>query len=87
VSIRTSLDKWIKPEGSLILDGAGGLKIIIPKDIKVKETSPGNILMTNRAGHDATLNSPDIMKIIQNILAQNAISADYNCIRTKQTKK
>ncbi len=68
VSIRTSPDKWIKPEDSPILDGAGGLSIPIPKDVKAEETSPGNILMTNRVGHDAMIADRNTLRLVEIIL-------------------
>ena len=68
VSIRTSPDKWIKPEDSPILDGAGGLSVLIPNNDQAKETSPGNILMTNCVGHDAMLKCPDTMRLLATIL-------------------
>jgi pimeloyl-ACP methyl ester carboxylesterase len=69
ISIRTSPEKWIKPETSPILDGAGGLKILIPKHIQAKETSPGNFLMTNRVGHDAMLSDRNSMELVKTILS------------------
>ena len=69
VSIRTSPDKWIKPEDSPILDGAGGVTIRIPKNIRAKETNPGNILMTNGVGHDAMLSDGDTIKLVKIMLS------------------
>ncbi|HUU39368.1 MAG TPA: hypothetical protein VMW42_00360 [Desulfatiglandales bacterium] len=68
ISIRTSPDKWIKPEHSPILDGAGGIKIQFPESIRAKKTSLGNILMTNGVGHDAMLSNEDTMKLVRIIL-------------------
>lgn len=63
ITFRTSPDKWIKPETSPILDGAGGLKMMMPENVRAKQTSPGNILMTNRVGHDAMLSDADTMQL------------------------
>ena len=68
ITLRTSPDKWIKPENSPILDGAGGLNVMIPENVQAKETSPGNILMTNRVGHDAMLSDANTMKLVKLIL-------------------
>jgi pimeloyl-ACP methyl ester carboxylesterase len=70
ISVRTSPDKWIKPECSPILDGTGGIKIPVPENVQARETSPGNILMTNGIGHDAILICPDTMQLIKAILSQ-----------------
>jgi pimeloyl-ACP methyl ester carboxylesterase len=68
VSIRTYPDEWIKPEHSAILDGAGGIRIQFPESIKSRETSPGNILMTNVVGHDQMLSNRDTMRLVAIIL-------------------
>ena len=70
ITLRTSPDKWIKPENSPILDGAGSLNITLPENVSAKETSRGNILMTNRVGHDAMLKCPDTMRLVRAILDQ-----------------
>lgn len=68
ISIRTSPDEWIEPEDSSILDGTEGARISIPKHIKAKETSPGNILMTNGVGHDEILADEDTADLVKIIL-------------------
>lgn len=68
ISIRTEPDKWIKPEESAILDGAGGVAIPLPSNIRAKETSHGNFLMTNRVGHDEMLSDPETMNLVKTIL-------------------
>jgi len=68
ISIRTSPDKWIKPEHSAILDGAGGIRIQIPESIESKETSPGNILMTNGVGHDEMLADRATLRLVKIIM-------------------
>jgi len=68
ISIRTSPDKWIKPEHSAILDGASGVRLQFPEIIRSRETSPGNILMTNGVGHDAMLSDRDTVSLVKTIL-------------------
>lgn len=63
-TIRIEPDRWIKPEHSAILDGAGGLSISIPSDIPVKETSPGNYLFTKPVKHDPFPGDPDLMRFV-----------------------
>ena len=70
LTIRISHDKWIKPEDSAILDGAGGVAIIISETFQARETSPGNILLTNRLGHDKMLGSPYTLFLVKTILDQ-----------------
>jgi pimeloyl-ACP methyl ester carboxylesterase len=72
VSIRTSPDKWIKPENSAILDGAGGVLLRLPANRRVKETSTGNFLMTNRVGHDEMLSDPETLNLVKTILESNS---------------
>jgi pimeloyl-ACP methyl ester carboxylesterase len=67
-SIRTSPDKWIKPEHSAILDGADGIDIPMPKGIQAAETTPGNILMKNGVGHDEMLKDADTMRLVGAVL-------------------
>lgn len=69
VSIRTTPDIWIKPEESPILDGAGGVRGLVPTGLRAEETSPGNILMRNNVGHDDMLNDPEVARLIAHILA------------------
>ena len=68
VTIRTFPDSWIKPEDSVIIDGAGGLGIPIPLDLQAKLTSEGNILMTNGVGHDPMLQDGDTLRLVKIIL-------------------
>jgi pimeloyl-ACP methyl ester carboxylesterase len=71
ISIRTSPDKWIDPETSPILDGAGGIRVEIPEGVKAVETSPGNILMSSGIGHDRMPADSDTMKLVSIILGLN----------------
>jgi len=68
LSIRTSPDEWIKPETSPILDGAGNLPFKMPQAVPAKETTPGNIIMTNKVGHDEMLTSAQTMYLIRYFL-------------------
>lgn len=68
VTIRTINDKWISPDESVIIDGAGGMRITIPDDLPATETSPGNIRMENGVGHDPMLSDPETMRLVKIIL-------------------
>lgn len=68
ISIRTSPDQWIKPEDSPILEGAGGVPLQWPVSIRAKETSAGNILMTNKVDHDGMLSDTETMELVKLIL-------------------
>ena len=68
ITVRTNNDEWIEPISSTILDGAGGIKLSIPKQIPAIETSSGNILMTNQVGHDELLEDNSVMQLINHIL-------------------
>jgi pimeloyl-ACP methyl ester carboxylesterase len=68
VTIRTMNDRWISPDESVILDGAGGMKIPIPDNFPATETSPGNIQMEKRVGHDQMISDPNIMRLVRIIL-------------------
>lgn len=71
VTLWTSPDPFIKPEESATLDGAGGVKILIPANIHARETTPGNILMTNGVGHDEMLQDGDVFRLVKIILDQS----------------
>jgi len=60
ITLRVDSDEWIKPGTSASLDGAGGIKIIIPEKLRARETSPGNFLVTNRLDHDSLLKERSI---------------------------
>lgn len=68
ITIRTSPDRWIKPEKSVILDGAGGFKISIPKEIQVREQPEGNFIMMNHVGHDEMLKDQSTMALVHIVL-------------------
>ena len=69
-TIRTTPDVWMVPEDSPVVDGAGAPGLRMPAGIKAKETSPGNVLMTNGIDHDAVLSDADSLKLVQSILEQ-----------------
>jgi pimeloyl-ACP methyl ester carboxylesterase len=70
VTIRTTPDIWLVPEDTAVVDGAGAPGLRMPAGIQVRETSPGNYLMTNRIDHDAVLSDGDSLKLVQSILEQ-----------------
>jgi hypothetical protein len=72
-SIRTFPDKLIIPEESAVIDGAGGVNLKVPNRLPAKETSEGNILMTNRVGHDEMLSDKNTMKLVETILSDGNI--------------
>ncbi len=78
VSIRTTPDIWMKPEDSPVLDGAGGVDGLVPTGLRAEETSPGNILMKNRIGHDEMLNDPEVARLIAHILSARDQRAQNN---------
>ena len=68
VTVRVASDPWIKPGTSAFLDGAGGIKIIIPEKLRARETSPGNVLVTNRLDHDGLLKERSIFLFVKYVL-------------------
>ena len=70
VTIRTTPDRWLVPEDTAVLDGAGMRGLQIPAGVRARETSPGNFLMTHRVGHDEMLADPETMDLIVSILGQ-----------------
>lgn len=68
ITIRTSPDKWIKPEESAILDGAGGFKISISKKIRAREQPEGNFIMMNHVGHDEMLVDQSTIALVHAII-------------------
>ena len=42
-TISISPDRWIEPESSAWLDGAGGLHVVVPEGTPVLETTPGHL--------------------------------------------
>src|SRR5882724_9359405 len=41
LTVRVEPDRWIQPERSALLDGAGGVRLNIPAGVPAEETSPG----------------------------------------------
>jgi pimeloyl-ACP methyl ester carboxylesterase len=68
VTLRTRDDEWIDPDDSVILDGAGGVEINIPKDIAAEVASPGNMLVKYELGHDEMLEDRDTHRLVEILL-------------------
>ena len=69
LTARVEPDIWIQPERSALLDGAGGVPIIVPAGVPVRETSPGNFLFQEQVGHDPLLLHPDLLRLVAAMLA------------------
>jgi pimeloyl-ACP methyl ester carboxylesterase len=67
-TIRVEPDKWIKPEKSAVLDGAGGAALTDTSKHQAAETSAGNFLMRSCRGHDELLSCPDAMRLVDTLL-------------------
>ena len=59
-----------------MLDGTGGIKILIPEEIPAEQTSAGNIVITNSAGHDSIVKDQDTMNLIISIL--NLVNLEFD---------
>lgn len=68
LTIRIASDRWIQPESSAVLDGAGGLAVDVPAGVPVIETSPGNFLYQGRSGHDNLPRHPDVVRLVESLL-------------------
>lgn len=69
LTVRIEPDRWIQPERSAVLDGAGGAPIAVPEGVPVQETSPGNFLFQARVGHDPLLKHRDLLRLVAAMLA------------------
>jgi pimeloyl-ACP methyl ester carboxylesterase len=69
LTVRLEPDRWIQPERSALLDGAGGVPLSIPAGVPAEETSPGNLLFRARVEHDPLLNHPDLLRLVAALLA------------------
>ena len=67
-SIRIEPDRWIKPESSAIIDGAGGENKDMISKFPVRETSAGNFLFKKRVGHDPLPKDEDLIKLVHYLL-------------------
>ncbi|MDX2240331.1 MAG: hypothetical protein NW224_06590 [Leptolyngbyaceae cyanobacterium bins.302] len=67
-TVRIEPDRWIKPENSAVIDGAGGAAIAIPAGVPVKETSPGNYLFQAQVDHDPLPQHPDLIRFVTALL-------------------
>ena len=69
LTVRIEPDRWIQPERSALLDGAGGVPISVPGGVPAQETSPGNFLFQTPVGHDPLLRHRDLIRLIAAMLA------------------
>lgn len=60
----TPPDRWIQPDESVQVDGAGGVPVTLPGDLAAIELSDGNYQMTNGIGHDPMLSDQDTMRLV-----------------------
>lgn len=88
LTVRIEPDRWIAPERSAVLDGAGGIPLDIPAGVPAEETSPGNFLFRARVGHDPLLHHRDLIRLVAAMLAvrdrpdvRHAASADSGARR------
>ena len=68
LTIRIEPDRWIKPEKSAILKGAGGIPISITSGLPFEETSSGNYLIKKRSSHDALPQDRQLIKFVSLLL-------------------
>ncbi|MFQ5544957.1 MAG: esterase/lipase family protein [Acidiferrobacterales bacterium] len=68
-TIRIEPDRWIKPERSALLDGAGGVSVDIPAGLPVRETRAGNFLMQGKLKHDPFPRYRDVHVLVAALLA------------------
>jgi pimeloyl-ACP methyl ester carboxylesterase len=58
LTVQTPDDPYIRPNTSLLLDGAGGVAFDLPGTARWREVTPGNFLVdTEPSGHDEVLRS------------------------------
>jgi len=69
LTVRVEPDAWIQPERSASLDGAGGVRIVVPDGVPARETSPGNFLFGAPVGHDPLLQHPGLLRLVTAMLA------------------
>lgn len=69
LTVRVEPDRWIQPERSALLDGAGGVPLDIPTGVPAEETSPGNFLFRARVAHDPLLHHRDLLRLVTALLA------------------
>src|SRR6266850_5437573 len=69
LTVRVEPDRWIQPERSALLDGAGGVRLNIPAGVPAEETSPGNLLFRAPVEHDPLLDHPDLLRLVAALLA------------------
>lgn len=69
VSIFIEPDRYIKPEPSAQLAGAGGMVIKMPENLPFTEVSVGNFRFERRTDHDSLPRQPDVIRLVTEILA------------------
>jgi hypothetical protein len=68
-SIRIEPDKWIKPEASALIDGAGGIKLPPIDHLYAEQALPGNFRMKRCRDHDGIVECDDTMQLVVTLLA------------------
>jgi hypothetical protein len=63
------------PSGTL-LDGSGGVEVMIPRGVEVQETSPGNFLVRGPVD-DSVLSHTNLIRLVTAILAARDGLADF----------
>ena len=64
-TVRIEPDRWIKPENSAVIDGAGGVVVETIKTLPFTETSPGNFLYRGYTDHDSLTKETDLFQFIE----------------------
>ena len=64
-TVRIEPDRWIKPESSAVIDGAGGVIVESFKTLPFTETSPGNFLYKGYTDHDSLTKEIDLFQFIE----------------------
>ncbi len=64
LTLRIEPDRWIKPEHSATLRGAGGIDLAVPPGLAVRETTPGNFLLLADVEHDPMLRHPQVLRFV-----------------------
>jgi pimeloyl-ACP methyl ester carboxylesterase len=75
-TIRIEPDRWIKPESSALLAGAGGAEVQPQAEARFRETQPGNYLLEGAAGHDDLPKVPEVMALVAALLASRDSSEE-----------
>ena len=70
LTVRTFPNKWIKPEESAVLDGAGGIDFDLFEGLLLEETTLGNILIKEKMGHMQLLYSAKVHYMVYDLIRQ-----------------